>query len=299
MIRRSDLSAWMQLARLPNLPTVPGDVIAGYLLGGGMSSGVSLFRLLLAVASVLCLYVAGLILNDCVDVEEDRIHRPDRPLPSGAIAVGRATMVGGGVGVIGVLFAFVGGESMGGIALVLVGLIGAYDVLTKGGLISGSITMGACRAAGLIMGAVAGGWRPSGGMAAPIGAGVLLLYIASVTAVGYDETENRSMPIRRWLPAVALLVGFPVVFVATGALSFWSACFALLSVLVALGIGHQLGSTVDATQTPECVGRLIRNLLSMQAAVIALVPGGWWVGIMFLLAMRQLSVVAAKRFYAS
>jgi len=128
---------------------------------------------------------------------------------------------------------------------------------------------------------------------------MLLLYIASVTAVGYDETDDRPMPIRRWLPAVALLVGFPVVFVAIGALSFWSVCLALLSVLVALGIGHQLGSSADATQTPECVGRLIRNLLPMQAAVMALVPGGWWVAIVFLLVMRQLSVEGSKRFYAS
>ena len=40
------------------------------------------------------MYMAGMVLNDVFDVEVDRAERPERPLPSGRIAVGWARWLG-------------------------------------------------------------------------------------------------------------------------------------------------------------------------------------------------------------
>ncbi|MGW4569462.1 UbiA family prenyltransferase, partial [Streptomyces sp. NPDC004561] len=73
--------AWAELLRLPALFTVPGDVLAGAATVPGRPRG----RTLLAAGSSLCLYEAGMALNDWADREEDAVERPHRPLPSGRV----------------------------------------------------------------------------------------------------------------------------------------------------------------------------------------------------------------------
>jgi 4-hydroxybenzoate polyprenyltransferase len=75
-------SAWLRLLRLPNLLTVPGDVLAGFLLAPAAAGGAGSIRCLLAIPAGLLLYAAGLVLNDLFDYAEDLRDRPDRPLPS-------------------------------------------------------------------------------------------------------------------------------------------------------------------------------------------------------------------------
>src|SRR5260221_228220 len=77
----SPLRTWLQLFRAPNLLTVPGDPIAGYLLAcfGAVEEG-----LWPAIGASVCFYAGGLLLNDLADLAEDRRERPSRPLPSGA-----------------------------------------------------------------------------------------------------------------------------------------------------------------------------------------------------------------------
>ena len=76
------LRAWLQLFRVPNLLTVPGDPLAGFLIaaGGRLDS-----RAACAVVASLAFYAAGLAMNDLADFAEDTRERPKRPLPSGAI----------------------------------------------------------------------------------------------------------------------------------------------------------------------------------------------------------------------
>ncbi|MEA3189035.1 MAG: hypothetical protein QOD99_2865, partial [Chthoniobacter sp.] len=72
------LRTWLQLFRAPNLFTVPGDPLAGYLLvvRGSFNGAV-----LPAIGASICFYAAGLLMNDLADFAEDRRERPERPLP--------------------------------------------------------------------------------------------------------------------------------------------------------------------------------------------------------------------------
>ncbi len=76
--------AWLELLRPPNLFTVPGDVVAGWFLAGG--SGAKAGTVAALAASSLCIYSAGLVINDLADVETDRRERPGRPIASGRVS---------------------------------------------------------------------------------------------------------------------------------------------------------------------------------------------------------------------
>ncbi|MBL0801214.1 UbiA family prenyltransferase, partial [Streptomyces albidoflavus] len=76
------LAAWAELLRVSAAFSVPGDALAGAAASGTRPGR----RTLLAAGSSLCLYEAGMALNDWADREEDRAERPHRPLPSGRIS---------------------------------------------------------------------------------------------------------------------------------------------------------------------------------------------------------------------
>ncbi|MBU3871709.1 UbiA family prenyltransferase, partial [Streptomyces sp. 4503] len=77
---------WAELLRVSALFTVPGDALAGAAAARcGPNRGTAL-----AVCASLCLYEAGMALNDWADRDIDAVERPGRPLPSGRIAPGAA-----------------------------------------------------------------------------------------------------------------------------------------------------------------------------------------------------------------
>ncbi|WP_344284131.1 UbiA family prenyltransferase, partial [Streptomyces hebeiensis] len=79
---RGRLRAWAELLRVSALFTVPGDALAGAsALGVRPHRGTAL-----AVGASLCLYEAGMALNDWADRDEDAVDRPHRPIPSGRVS---------------------------------------------------------------------------------------------------------------------------------------------------------------------------------------------------------------------
>ncbi len=133
--------AWLELARISNLPTVWTNVVAGWILAGAPWRSATLWWLL---AGGSLLYTAGMILNDAMDAKFDREFRNERPIPSGRVSA-RATGVVGGAMLLGgsMICIFVAGASVG-LVLALVAAILLYDVYHKPW--AGSVViMGACR----------------------------------------------------------------------------------------------------------------------------------------------------------
>src|SRR5262249_12267147 len=88
----SRILAWLQLMRLPNVFTAMADVLMGFWLTHATLSPIGVLLLLLAASSLL--YVAGMVLNDVYDLEQDCRERPKRPLPSGRIPMRFAKGIG-------------------------------------------------------------------------------------------------------------------------------------------------------------------------------------------------------------
>lgn len=279
-IQRTDanFAAWLSLIRLPNLLTVPGDPVAGFLLAsiaGGDATAGDWKAAGAAVGVSLLIYAHGMIQNDLLDFREDRRSRPQRPLPSGMIGLrpargvcivlaAAAMVVAGLIGGAGILFAL-------GLTLAVSG----YNGLLKNHRLLGPLTMGLCRSLSLLLGAAAAGT----GMGSPpvwSAAALLGLYIAAITSLAADETRTVTPGFRRWNPALVCLAGFGLFAwtVARAGSAAWP--FALVFgwpfALWAGGVGHRLGGNVPPERIQECVGRWLRGILFLQFVLIAI---GW------------------------
>ncbi|EMI52656.1 UbiA family prenyltransferase [Rhodopirellula sallentina] len=169
--------SWATLVRLPNVFTVLADVAASFLLVLGGSGwytgrldldafpdgGSSIWIFLgLAIVSGVCLYWAGMILNDVFDLPRDRENQRQGPLVTGAISAGAAKTAGWGLLLLGIVPTLgIGFWSMGIIgwlpaivATVLAICIFLYDGPLKRTPIAPAV-MGMCRVCSFLLGASA------------------------------------------------------------------------------------------------------------------------------------------------
>ena len=233
------LKAWLQLARVSNLPTVwanvvmgiawgwwclrkeiesTGQRIEGFVTNTGESIDPGLLWLLnISLAPIVAgtlIYIAGMFMNDALDLEVDRQERPGRPLPSGRldprrVLIAAAVLLLGGVAastlhpVIVVPIAFT----------VLAALVVLYNLIHRRW--SGSVVvMAACRgtlvlAAGLMFFDLSAfsPWR----LVAPA---VLFAYTLLIAVVARHEVRFARVPL-----VITLIVAMPLV---DAALCLWA-----------------------------------------------------------------------------
>ncbi|GGR99302.1 hypothetical protein GCM10010252_42500 [Streptomyces aureoverticillatus] len=145
-----NLRAWAELLRLPALFTVPGDALAGA-AATGLRPGRGT---LLAIGSSLCLYEAGMALNDWADRAEDAVDRPHRPLPSGRVTPTAALTAAAALTAGGLALAARAGRPALATATALAGTVWAYDLGLKR-TPAGPVAMAAARGLDLLLGATA------------------------------------------------------------------------------------------------------------------------------------------------
>ncbi|MFF8679712.1 SCO3242 family prenyltransferase [Streptomyces sp. NPDC015140] len=183
--RSGRAGAWAELLRLPALFTVPGDALAGAAAAGVRPGR----RTLLAIGSSLCLYEAGMALNDWADRAEDAAERPHRPIPSGRIRPAAALAAACGLTGAGLALAAAAGRPALAVAAPLAGSVWAYDLVLKH-TPAGPAAMAAARGLDLLLGAAA----TSGGTRAALPSAALLgSHTLAVTAVSRRETTGGSV----------------------------------------------------------------------------------------------------------
>ncbi|MFH9040526.1 SCO3242 family prenyltransferase [Streptomyces sp. NPDC017966] len=183
--RSGRAGAWAELLRLPALFTVPGDALAGA-AAAGVRPGP---RTLLAIGSSVCLYEAGMALNDWADRAEDAVERPHRPLPSGRIRPAAALTAAGALTGAGLALAAGAGRPALAVAAPLAATVWAYDLALKH-TPAGPAAMAAARGLDLLLGAAAS----SGGTRAALPSAALLgSHTLAVTAVSRRETTGGSV----------------------------------------------------------------------------------------------------------
>ncbi|WJV45210.1 UbiA family prenyltransferase [Streptomyces flavofungini] len=164
-----NLRAWAELLRLPALFTVPGDALAGA-AATGLRPGRGTF---LAIGSSLCLYEAGMALNDWADRDEDAVDRPHRPIPSGRVTPTAAFTAAVALTAGGLALASRAGRPALATATALAGTVWAYDLGLKR-TSAGPVAMAAARGLDLLLGATAtatgAGARADAGGARPTSA---------------------------------------------------------------------------------------------------------------------------------
>ncbi|MBQ7189880.1 MAG: UbiA family prenyltransferase [Kiritimatiellae bacterium] len=305
--------AWLALCRVPNLLTVPGEPVAGFLLASAPDAQqLSLHALLLVVGCSLCLYLFGLVLNDVMDVEEDRRDRPDRPIPSGAISIHQARIFAVLVGLLGLNLATLLNRPTLFAAVALATLIFLYDAFLKRVPVIGVLAMGLCRGGSFLLGILAANPRfyhlesTDISPLIPVSLAFLAvtLYVTGFSQVAKHETEVDAKRTRfRQFPFVALVITLPAFawfsIQARHLPSFVTPLLCFFAV-ISLMRAWFLGSVFYFIQpVPETVGGHIRNLLLLQATLcLGAGVNGILPAVTFLLlsvAFKRLS----RRFYSS
>jgi 4-hydroxybenzoate polyprenyltransferase len=277
--RPSPIRTWLQLFRAPNLFTVPGDPLAGYLLAS--FGAIEWENVWPAIGASLCFYGGGLLLNDLADLNEDRAERPDRPLPSGAAAPGTVRAVAVVLFVIALALCRWLGTATLATGVVLLVAVAAYNLFTKRLPVIGAVNMGLCRGLSMMLGATA---VVHGDLTYPlivrgrldhlvIALALVVIFIAAVTNLARFETKAAVPRSAKWLPVLPLAFGgwFFLAEVTPLARMTPGVLFAV-AVISAAQVAMRLTSD-GATPVPPQIGQLIRLLLLIQAAFCSALGG--------------------------
>jgi 4-hydroxybenzoate polyprenyltransferase len=244
------------LVRLPAALTVPGDVIAGA-AAAGWPTGRRSWAL---PAASICLYWAGMALNDYADRALDRSERPERPIPSGRVRPGQALAVAGGLTAAGLVSAAaVGGVPLLRVAAPLAGVVWAYDLALKDTRF-GPAAMAAARGLDVLLG--------SGGnlRASTLPAVAMAAHTAGVTTLSRGEVHG-SRP-----RTAALVTAGTAVTAGAVALGRRDIAAAALAMVYAATVGRAQASAIrrpDAMTVRRATGAGIRGMIPLQAALTA------------------------------
>lgn len=149
------MQVYLQLIRLPLLPSTLGNICLGALCAGISESDSTTFILLLISSGFL--YSSGMAWNDYFDAKIDGMERPERPIPSGRISSKIAGVFAFTLMITGIAFALIA-ESLRAfsgwsilITLLISFFILAYDAGGKN-FFFGPVLMGACRFFNVLLG---------------------------------------------------------------------------------------------------------------------------------------------------
>jgi len=289
---RAPVRALLETLRAPLLLSPVADVLAGWTVASvawarahpttplldGSGSG----ALARAVGVGCCLLAAGMAQNALVDLPEDRLVKPQRPLPSGDIRPRTVVLICLALTLGGVLLASAVSRAMLQLACAIVLMTLVYHLGLKRHRVPGCIALGVLRGMDLLLGATAllsitnsasldASWGSSAIWSATLPAATLYcLYIvgASLHASTDDEhVPSRASAIGLGLAGIALLLAAAVP--ATVAMQdvngewiVWAAS-AALAVLAVL----RLGRAARLLPAPAVTGVALSGLFLFDATV--------------------------------
>ncbi|MFF4230416.1 SCO3242 family prenyltransferase [Streptomyces sp. NPDC001820] len=294
------MGAWAELLRVSALFTVPGDALAGAAaLGVGPNRGTAL-----ALGSSLCLYEAGMALNDWADRDEDAIDRPHRPIPSGRIAPRSALTAAAALTGAGLALSAAAGRRPLALATALAATVWSYDLHfkhTRGG----PAAMAAARSLDVLLGAVATGaaaaapvlpetWISGGtgeraaraatttprARAALPGAVVMGAHTYAVTSVSRHEAHGGSTLVPLTALAATLGLGALAALEQRTAKGSTASARLLVTALAGAYVRTAAKPFLHAALNPSpaltqrAVGGGIRAMIPLQAALAARAGGG-------------------------
>ena len=290
------MKPYLQLTRPANLLTAAADVLAGAALAplAGLSSPFSAGQpVWLLVLATIGLYGGGVVLNDVFDAKLDAIERPERPIPSGRVSLGRASALGVGLLLLGVVLAFFYSQTSGWLALLVAGLAVFYDWFGKHQGLFGPVNMGLCRGVNLLLGVSAAG---ASAVHSLWWLGVVpVIYIAAITMISRDEVHGGKQRTLYFAGLLYLLVSTCQLWMATRAHTLpLTLGFVLLHLLL---ISRPLLTAIQNPIGPN-IGKAVKagvlSLIVMDAAWVS-VSGNWPLALGVLL-LLPLSIPVANYF---
>lgn len=271
-LSRPRVSPWLLLGRVSNLPTVWSNTLVGIALASTAqaASGVanappSPVHILSLALALSLLYVGGMYLNDAFDRAFDAVHRPERPIPSGAVSARAVFSIGFGMLAAGIALSGWSGFTRTGTfgaalaAIALAAVVVLYNLHHKGNPLS-PVLMGLCRVLVYVTAALATFAAYSPALA--IASLAVLGYLIGLTFIAKHETGGS---IVRFWPLVPLVLpvlhGLSAPGLAPKALALLVLVHTALTLRLVLSPAHR--------NVPKAVSQLIAGISLVDAIAIA------------------------------
>lgn len=144
---------FFRLMRPANIVTSVADVLAGIAISGYfLTFETDYLPVLMLCISTIGLYGGGIVFNDVFDADLDKIERPERAIPSGAVKLNEAILLGAFLLLSGIAAAFTIAALSGIIAILIAFFALLYNKYSKHHSFLGPLNMGLCRGLNLLLG---------------------------------------------------------------------------------------------------------------------------------------------------
>lgn len=287
----------LQLMRPANIVTAIADIFSGIAIAGFLVPDlweqeilISIFLLILATIG---LYSGGIVFNDVFDIEQDKISRPERVIPSGRVSLKEAKILGSTLFLMAIIAAFMVSNLSGIIAVVTMLLALLYDKFSKHQKILGPINMGMCRGANLILGMSINQELPTDYWYIGI---LPVVFIAAITLTAQKETKGKN----KLAIIVAMFLDFSIVGGFILMSNYLNLSLKNTFIFLLLWLGINVTAKIRAVVNNE--PKLIKNAVKM--GILSLIPlnASYTAGFssvymaLFVMCLLPLSMYLAKKF---
>lgn len=287
---------YIRLLRPANIVTSVADALAGISIAGYFSKDyVAISGLAPVLFACICsaaLYAGGIVFNDVFDAPLDAVERPERPIPSGQVSLGKASLLALGYLIVGIIAGFLVNGLTGYLAVMIAGFVLLYDRFTKHNLLLGPITMGLCRGLNLLVGLsivplALYEWVQLGL--------IPLIYIFAITLISQGEVHGGGKSKLYTATILYLLVGIALVRFSWNKGNVWLATAFIIAFLIM--IMRPLLRAVKDPGGPN-IGKAVKTgvigIILLDAAWAA--ASGEWILAVIIVALLPLSLWLGARF---
>lgn len=298
-LKNSNFKNYLLLIRLPNLFTLPSNILIGFILASTLTLMItSVIQILILVTISLLLYCVGLILNDLFDYEIDRKERPNRPIASGKISRKIAIIITIIFTTIALSLSLLINVTTFSISLILLAIIFGYDKYLKN-TSAGPFTIAAARLANVILGTSAN----IGGLN-NFPQNIQLVFVLTITFVYVSligflsryEIQGFSQNIRLYLIPVVIagIVSSIIVFNLIGFLKYESLLIlALFSFIMARAIYNIRKK--DSSGIQQTIQLMILSIIVLDSVFLTGIAG-LTIGLPILVLLVPLLILARKMY---
>ena len=299
IVENSSIKNYLLLIRLPNLFTLPSNILLGFILVSTFTLTItSVIQILMLVTISTLLYCVGLVLNDLFDYEIDRKERPNRPIASGKISRKLAIIIATIFTAIALTLSSLVSVTTFSISVFLLAIIFGYDKYLKR-TNAGPFTIAAARVTNVILGTSANINSVHNFPQNILLVFVLTITFGYVTLIGFlsrYEVQGFSPNIKTYLIPVTIagIVSSILVFNLIGLFKYESLLILALFSYIMIRAIYNIHKK-DSAGIQQSIKLMILSIIVLDSIFLTGI-GGLAIGLPVLILLAPL-VILAKKMY--
>ena len=290
---------YLVLVRLPNLFTLPSNILVGIAAISSLAFTLTSFvQFLLLVTISILLYCVGIVLNDLYDFDIDKKERPNRPLPSGKISRRSAIVLVAIFSTLALILSLLASFSTLVISSILFLTIFGYDKYLKN-THAGPLTIASARVMNILLGTSVSFRSVDSYSQIVTLTFVLIITFVYVSLIGFIsryEVRGFSDNAKLLLPPaiVAIVISSIILFSLMGFFKLESLIILSLFSLIML-ISFSRIYRRDSGRTQQIVRNMILSIIVLDSTFLTGIIG-IELGLAVLILMAPLLVLANKMY---